>query len=68
MDDNEIHQMLGKILANQESLADSLQQHMKDLNHVRTRVHKVESKINYAGGAIAVVSGIFIMVFGGLWK
>jgi hypothetical protein len=60
--DEEIYHMLGKVLANQESMNDRLEEHFSDdkiqFGHIRKRIASVENKMNYAAGAVAVVGTV----------
>ena len=60
--DEEIYHMLGKILANQENFSAVLEEHFHDdkiqFGQIRKRMTSMESKINYAAGAVAVIGTI----------
>jgi len=60
--DEEIYHMLGKILANQENFSTILEEHFKDdkvqFHQIRKRIISVESKMNYAAGAVAVIGTV----------
>ena len=68
----ELNKSLGSIVATLQRIEKGLDAHVvatdKKFNHMNGRVRGVESKINWAGGATAVVGGIAALVFGGFYK
>ena len=68
----DLHKALGSIEATLKRIEKGLETHVavtdKRFNHMNGRVRGVESKINWAGGATAVIGSLAAIVFGGFYK
>ena len=68
----ELHKSLGCINATLIRIEQNLTEHKKltkrELEHLTGRVRQTESKINWAGGAAAVIGSVGAIIFGGWYR
>ncbi len=68
----ELHKSLGSINATLERIEENLRDHKKltkrEIDLLAARIRVTEGKINWAGGAVAVVGSVAAIIFGGFYR